>query len=90
MGRRPRIAESVFSAFVAWGKGKGGRQLMSASTVEKALEHSRARLCDEPEEDIYYTWLKDYLQTLEGKEARLEYYAWLEEELSHFRSHKEG
>ncbi len=63
---------------------------MSSSTVGEALEHSRARLRDEPEEDIHYTWLKDYLQTLEGKEARLEYYAWLEEELSHLRGRKEG
>jgi hypothetical protein len=62
---------------------------MSTSTVGETLEH-RARLRNEPEEDIHYTWLKDYLQTLEGKEARLEYYAWLEAELSHFRSHKEG
>jgi hypothetical protein len=62
---------------------------MSTSTVKEALEH-RARLRNEPEEDIHYTWLKDYLQTLEGKEARLEYYAWLEEELSQLRGRKEG
>ena len=66
---------------------------MSSSTVGEALEHRlehAARLRDEPEEDIHYTWLKDYLQTLEGKEARLEYYAWLEEELSRLRGRKEG
>ncbi len=57
------------------------------SIVEEALEH-RARLRKETEEDVHYTWLKDYLHTLEGKEARLEYYAWLEEELSHLRGRK--
>ena len=60
---------------------------MGSSTVEEALER-RVRLHDEPEEDVYYTWLKDYLTTLEGKEARLEYYAWLQEELSHLRGTK--
>jgi hypothetical protein len=60
---------------------------MSSSTVEERLEYG-ARLRKEAEEDIHYTWLKDYLQTLEGKEARLEYYAWLEEELSHLSGRK--
>ncbi len=63
---------------------------MSTSTVEEVLEHG-ARLRDEPGEDVHYTWLKDYLRTLEGKEARLEYYAWLEEEFARLRgSKKEG
>ncbi len=63
---------------------------MSTSTVEEVLEHG-ARLRDEPGEDIHYTWLKDYLRTLEGEEARLEYYAWLEEELARLRgAKKEG
>ena len=64
---------------------------MSTTTAEEALAHRGARLRNEPEEDSYYTWLKDYLATLEGKEARLEYYAWLDEELSHLKgSKKEG
>ncbi len=63
---------------------------MSTSTVNEALEKHRGRLRKEPEEDIHYTWLKDYLQRLDGKEARLEYYAMLEEEPSHLRGPKEG
>ena len=65
--------------------------MTSTSTVEEALERG-ARLREEAaEEDVHYTWLKDYLRTLEGKEARLEYYAWLEEELARLRgSKKEG
>jgi hypothetical protein len=60
---------------------------VSTSTGKEALEY-RARLREETEEDVRYTWLKDYLKTLEGKEARLEYYAWLEEELSSLRGGK--
>jgi hypothetical protein len=65
---------------------------MNTSTVEEALGHGGARLREEEaQEDVHYTWLKDYLQTLEGKEARLEYYAWLEEEFAGLRgSKKEG
>ncbi len=33
------------------------------------------------EEDRHYSWLEDHLATLEGKEAREEYYARLEYEL---------
>ncbi len=58
--------------------------------MEEALEHGGARLLAEAEQDVHYTWLKDYLRTLEGKEARLEYYAWLEEELAHLRGSKKG
>lgn len=36
-------------------------------------------------EDRPYSWLEDYLATLEGKEAREEYYAWLEYELEWMR-----
>ncbi len=64
--------------------------MISTSTVNEALEKHRGRLRKEPEEDIHYTWLKDYLQRLDGKEARLEYYARLEEEPSHLRGPKEG
>jgi hypothetical protein len=32
--------------------------------------------------DRHYSWLEDYLATLEGKEAREEYYARLEYELT--------
>ncbi len=61
--------------------------MTSTSTVEEALEHG-ARLREEAQEDVHYTWLKDYLRTLEGKEARLEYYAWLEEEFARLRGSK--
>jgi hypothetical protein len=62
---------------------------MSSSAVGEAVGHIPC-LDEEPQEDIYYTWLKDYLATLEGKEARLEYYAWLEYELTRLRSRKES
>jgi hypothetical protein len=31
-----------------------------------------------PRDSLGYSWLEDYLARLEGKEARREYYAWLE------------
>lgn len=39
-------------------------------------------------EDRPYSWLEDYLATLEGKEAREEYYAWLEYELEWLRGRR--
>jgi hypothetical protein len=51
---------------------------MVGSAVEAAGRRARA---GGPEEDRRYSWLEDYLATLEGKEAREEYYARLEYEL---------
>jgi hypothetical protein len=31
-----------------------------------------------PRDSLGYSWLEDYLARLEGREARGEYYAWLE------------
>lgn len=31
-----------------------------------------------PEEGLRYSWLADYLERLDGKEARRIYYSWLE------------
>jgi hypothetical protein len=54
----------------------------SAAAVEAAGRRARA---GGPEEDRRYSWLEDYLATLEGKEAREEYYARLEYELEWLR-----
>ena len=51
----------------------------SAAAVEAAGRRARA---GEPKENRHYSWLEDYLATLEGKEAREEYYARLEYELT--------
>ena len=51
----------------------------SAAAVEVAGRRARA---GGPKMDRHYSWLKDYLATLEGKEAREEYYARLEYELT--------
>ena len=40
------------------------------------------------EEDRRYSWLEDYLATLEGKEAREEYYARLEYDLEWLRGRR--
>jgi hypothetical protein len=49
---------------------------MVGSAVEAAGRRARA---GGPEDDRRYSWLEDYLATLEGKEAREEYYARLEQ-----------
>ena len=50
----------------------------SAAAAEAAGRRTRA---GDLEEDRHYSWLEDYLATLEGKEAREEYYARLEYDL---------
>ena len=54
----------------------------SAAAVEAAGHRARA---GGSEEDRHYSWLEDYLATLEGKEAREEYYARLEYDLEWLR-----
>ena len=55
----------------------------SAAAVEAAGRRARA---GGPEQDRHYSWLEDYLATLEGKEGREEYYARLEYELPEWLS----
>ena len=51
-----------------------------------AVEAAGRRACDGgPEEDRKYSWLEEYLATLDGKEAREEYYARLEYDLEWLR-----
>ena len=57
----------------------------SAAAVERAGRKARA---GGPEEDRRYSWLEDYLATLEGKEASEEYYAWLEYDLEWLRGRR--
>jgi hypothetical protein len=54
----------------------------SAAAVEAAGRRARD---GGPEEDRKYSWLEEYLATLEGKEAREEYYARLEYDLGWLR-----
>jgi hypothetical protein len=56
--------------------------MVGSAAVEAAGRRARA---GGPEEDRRYSWLEDYLATLEGKEAREEYYARLEYELEWLR-----
>jgi hypothetical protein len=53
--------------------------------VRSAAGAVRRRARVDGPEDRPYSWLEDYLATLEGKEAREEYYAWLEYELEWMR-----
>ena len=51
--------------------------MMGSAAIEAAGRRTRA---GGREEDRHYSWLEDFLATLEGKEAREEYYARLEYE----------
>jgi hypothetical protein len=53
--------------------------------VRSAAGAARRKAGVDGPEDRPYSWLEDYLATLEGKEAREEYYAWLEYELEWMR-----
>jgi hypothetical protein len=53
---------------------------MVGSVAAVETEGRRARTGGS-EENRHYSWLEDYLATLEGKEAREEYYARLEYDL---------
>ena len=56
--------------------------------VRSAAGAVRGRARVDGPEDRPYSWLEDYLATLEGKEAREEYYAWLEYELEWLRGRR--
>ena len=69
---------------------EAGQQLRELANGEHRLEKARdwqARvLCERAEERLthlgagrHYSWLEGYLESLEGKEARAEYHARLEE-----------
>ena len=57
----------------------------NAAAVEAAGSRARAGGL---EEDRHYSWLEDYLATLEGKEAREEYYARLEYDVEWLRGRR--
>ena len=57
----------------------------SAAAVEAAGRKVRA---GGSEKDRHYSWFEDYLATLEGKEAREEYYARLEYDLEWLRGER--
>jgi hypothetical protein len=67
---------------------EAGRQLKelaaSAYREQRAVER-QASLQWRRAEERQYSWLESYVERLEGKEARAEYHALLEEELANLR-----
>jgi hypothetical protein len=66
---------------------RGGRAVEAATRAAGRYETeepvriaaaARRREPRGPEEDRRYSWLEDHLARLDGKEARDEYYAWLD------------
>lgn len=54
---------------------RGGGVAEAATRVAGAVRRRESRGL---EEERRYTWLRDHLARLDGKEARDEYYAWLD------------
>jgi hypothetical protein len=66
---------------------RGGREVEAATRAAGRYEMeepvrtaaaARRREPGGPEKDPRYSWLEDHLARLDGKEARAEYYAWLD------------
>ncbi len=57
----------------------GERFVLAQMMAHRGRTTTRRWKAPSPEEEHRYSWLEDYLGRLEGKEARHEYYAGLEE-----------
>ncbi len=57
----------------------GGRFVLTRMAADRGCTIVGRREARRPEKEHRYSWLEDYLERLEGKEARREYYARLEE-----------
>ena len=61
-----------------------GRQLEELANGEHGHERAmdwQANMARERDEERHYSWVEGYMEWLEGKEARVEYHAFLEKEL---------
>jgi hypothetical protein len=58
--------------------GIDSRDIERVYSNEPTHSEARRRESRAPRDGLRYSWLEDYLARLEGKEARGEYYAWLE------------
>jgi len=77
-----RTGQSFQSALQAVSETDAGRQLRELASGEHRNEMARDWQVDlalKRAEERYCSWLEGYLEWLEGKEARAEYYARLEE-----------
>ena len=80
-------ADGVTMGVVAVGKGTrtrnvAGRETVAYGDVRVADPNEPTRAATRSEENRRYSWLEDYLERLDGKEARWKYYAGLEQTVS--------
>ncbi len=72
---------------VAVGKGRRtsnvvGRETVAYGDARVADPNESTRAVTRSEENRRYSWLEDYIERLDGKEARWKYYAGLEQTVS--------
>jgi hypothetical protein len=77
----------VTMGVVAVGKGTrtrnvAGRETVAYGDASVAGSNEPTRAVTRSEENRRYSWLEDYLERLDGKEARWKYYAGLEQTVS--------
>ena len=62
--------------------GRQLRELANSEYQERKAAQWQASLPSRRTEEHHYSWLESYMEWLEGKEARSQYHALLEEELA--------
>ena len=65
--------------------GRQLRELANSTYSEERADNWQVSLPWQRAEERHYSWLESYTERLEGKEARTEYHAVLEEELASLR-----
>ncbi len=66
--------------------GRQLRELANSAYSEQRAANWQDSLPWQPAEERHYSWLESYMEWLEGKEARAEYHAVVEEELASLAS----
>ena len=77
-----QTGQTFDAALEAVSKTDAGRQLRELASGEhrnKSAREWQAGLAQERAEERHYWWIEGYMEWLEGKEARAEYYTFLEE-----------
>jgi hypothetical protein len=87
-GRQPRELENEPHVHQ---KARDWQEALLLERAKERLIHLMAS--DAPshqEEERHYSWVEGYIEWLEGKEAREQYYVFLEEELQHSKDKPPG
>ena len=77
--------ESALEAIASTEAGQQLRELADSEHHDRRAGEWQTSLPWKRAEEYHYSWLESYMEWLEGKEARAEYHAVLEEELAGLR-----